>query len=177
MAFSIAFKSFYQNWKSLFSSLPVNYFTRWPTSWGRGILRSLTTCELCTAGWIYISCTCIREGVKKSGYFTFLFYFLWIFWCIFILDYDSMCSEMDFTPVQLFSSNYKNSQLVLKRDIMEVWDTGADWHILRSCILDKAGATINDGCPSKKSLRHMQRSSQEHALLSVTLHLNNYMWW
>ena len=40
--------------------------------------------------------------------------------CIFILDYDSMCSEMDFTPVQLFSSNYKNSQLVLKRDIMEV---------------------------------------------------------
>ena len=47
--------------------------------------------------------------------------FVNIFWvCFFILDYDSMCSEMDFTPVQLFSSNYKNSQLVLKRDIMEV---------------------------------------------------------
>ena len=67
MAFSIAFKSFYQNWKSLFSSLPVNYFTRWPTSWGRGILRSLTTCELCTAGWIDMFCTCIFEKVKQSS--------------------------------------------------------------------------------------------------------------
>ena len=33
--------------------------------------------------------------------------------CFFILDYDSMCSEMDFTPEKSFSSNYKNSQLLL----------------------------------------------------------------
>ena len=39
--------------------------------------------------------------------------FLWIFWCVFILEYDSMCSEMDFTPEKSFSSNYKNSQLLL----------------------------------------------------------------
>ena len=32
---------------------------------------------------------------------------------VFILDYDSMCSEMDFTPEKSFSSNYKNSQLLL----------------------------------------------------------------
>ena len=30
-----------------------------------------------------------------------------------ILDYDSMCSKMDFTPEKSFSSNYKNSQLLL----------------------------------------------------------------
>ena len=30
----------------------------------------------------------------------------------FILDYDSMCSEMDFTPEKSFSSNYKNSLTV-----------------------------------------------------------------
>ena len=32
---------------------------------------------------------------------------------VFILDYDSMCSEMDFTPEKSISSNYKNSQLLL----------------------------------------------------------------
>ena len=38
-----------------------------------------------------------------------------VFLCVFffILDYNSMCSEMDFTPEKLFSSNYKNSQLLL----------------------------------------------------------------
>ena len=36
------------------------------------------------------------------------------FWGLFfILDYDSMCSEMDFTPEKSFSSNYKNFQLLL----------------------------------------------------------------
>ena len=37
------------------------------------------------------------------------------FWgCVFfILDYDSMCSKMDFTYEKTFSSNYKNSQLLL----------------------------------------------------------------
>ena len=30
-----------------------------------------------------------------------------------ILDYDSMCSEMDFTPEKYFSSNHKNSQPLL----------------------------------------------------------------
>ena len=34
-------------------------------------------------------------------------------WCVFFLDYDSMCSEMDFTPEKTFSSNYKYSQLLL----------------------------------------------------------------
>ena len=29
------------------------------------------------------------------------------------LYYDYMCSEMDFTPEKSFSSNYKNSQLLL----------------------------------------------------------------
>ena len=36
-----------------------------------------------------------------------------LFGVFFILDYDSMCSEMDFTPEKSFSSNYKNSQLLL----------------------------------------------------------------
>ena len=36
-----------------------------------------------------------------------------IFFVFFFLDYDSMCSEMDFTPEKSFSSNYKNSQLLL----------------------------------------------------------------
>ena len=31
--------------------------------------------------------------------------------CFFILDYDSMCSERDFTPEKSFASNYKNFQL------------------------------------------------------------------
>ena len=31
----------------------------------------------------------------------------------FISDYDSMCYEMDFTPKKSFSSNYKNSELLL----------------------------------------------------------------
>ena len=37
------------------------------------------------------------------------------FLCVFffILDYDFMCSEMDFTPEKLFSSNYKNSQVMM----------------------------------------------------------------
>ena len=39
--------------------------------------------------------------------------FLWIFWCVFILEYDSMCSEMDFTPEKSFSSKYKKSKLLL----------------------------------------------------------------
>ena len=30
-----------------------------------------------------------------------------------ILDYDSMCSEIDFTPEKYFSSNHKNSQPLL----------------------------------------------------------------
>ena len=30
-----------------------------------------------------------------------------------ILGYDSMCSEMDFTPEKLFKSNYENSQPLL----------------------------------------------------------------
>ena len=53
--------------------------------------------------------------------------FLWnIFGVFFILDYDSMCSEMDFTPEKSFSSNYKNFQLlhVTKRSdsgIAEAW--------------------------------------------------------
>ena len=35
--------------------------------------------------------------------------FLWNFFgVLFILEHDSMCSEMDFTPEKLFSSNYKN---------------------------------------------------------------------
>ena len=37
--------------------------------------------------------------------------FFWV--CFFILDYDSMCSEMDFTPEKSFSYDYKNSQLLL----------------------------------------------------------------
>ena len=35
------------------------------------------------------------------------------FWCVFILDCDCMCSEMDFSPEKSFSSNYNNSQLLL----------------------------------------------------------------
>ena len=38
--------------------------------------------------------------------------FVKFFGVFFILDYDSMCSEMDFTPEKSFSSNYKNSQLL-----------------------------------------------------------------
>ena len=43
---------------------------------------------------------------------------LWSAFCetflvCFILDYDSMCSEMDLTPEKSFSSNYKNSQFLL----------------------------------------------------------------
>ena len=34
------------------------------------------------------------------------------FWCVFIIDYDSLCYEMDFTPETSFSSNYKNCQLL-----------------------------------------------------------------
>ena len=45
----------------------------------------------------------VREGQADSKRFGVLF----------ILDYDSMCSEMDFTPEKSFSSNYKNSQLLL----------------------------------------------------------------
>ena len=30
-----------------------------------------------------------------------------------VFDYDSMCSETDFTPEKSSSSNYKNSQLLL----------------------------------------------------------------
>ena len=41
-------------------------------------------------------------------------FFLWIFVCVFfILDYDSICSEMDFTAEKSFLSNYKNFQLLL----------------------------------------------------------------
>ena len=43
---------------------------------------------------------------KRSAFYEFLCVF-------FFLDYDSMCSEMDFTPEKSFSSNYKNSQLLL----------------------------------------------------------------
>ena len=66
----------------------------------------------------------IGKASKKPGYFTVRLTvsdyptpplkvsFLWIFWCVFILEYDSMCSEMDFTPEKSFSSNYKISQLL-----------------------------------------------------------------
>ena len=71
--------------------------------------------------------TVLREVVKKNGYFTnrltVSIYpppsLLWSAFCeilfamFSILDYDSMCSEMDFTPEKSFSSNYKNSQLLL----------------------------------------------------------------
>ena len=44
--------------------------------------------------------------------------FLWIiFGVFFILDYDCMCSEMDFTPEKAFSSNYKISQLLLREGL------------------------------------------------------------
>ena len=70
-------------------------------------------------------CVFYWEGVKKSGYFTvrltvsdyptppLTVSFLWNFFGVFfILEYDSMCSEMDFTPEKSCSSNYKNSQLL-----------------------------------------------------------------
>ena len=34
-------------------------------------------------------------------------------WRVIFLDYDSICSEMDFTPEKSSSYNYKNSQLLL----------------------------------------------------------------
>ena len=40
-------------------------------------------------------------------------FFVNFFGVFIILDYDSMCSEMDFTPEKYFSSNYKNSQPLL----------------------------------------------------------------
>ena len=49
-----------------------------------------------------------REVVKKADILHEIFLV-----CFFILHYDSMCSEIDFTPEKLFSSNYKNSQLLL----------------------------------------------------------------
>ena len=39
--------------------------------------------------------------------------FVKFFGVFFILDYDSLYSEMDLTPEKSFSSNYKNSQLLL----------------------------------------------------------------
>ena len=42
-----------------------------------------------------------------------IYFVLYFFGVFFILDYHSMCSEMDFTPEKSFSSNYKNSQLLL----------------------------------------------------------------
>ena len=66
---------------------------------------------------------CLGKSSKKRGTFygqahrknpPLTVSFLWIFFGVFfILDYDSMCSEMDFTPEKSFSSNYKNSQLLL----------------------------------------------------------------
>ena len=70
--------------------------------------------------------TVLREVVKKNGYFTnrltVSIYtppsLLWSAFCeilfamFSILDYDSMCSEMDFTPEKSFPSNYKNSQFL-----------------------------------------------------------------
>ena len=47
-----------------------------------------------------------RPPAPYSQFFVFFVFF-------FILDYDSMCSEMDFTLEKSFSSNYKNSQLLL----------------------------------------------------------------
>ena len=49
--------------------------------------------------------------VIKNGHFTVRLKFVCV--CVFILDYDSMYSEMDLTPEKSFSSNYKNSQLLL----------------------------------------------------------------
>ena len=62
----------------------------------------------------------IREVVKKTDISeclpprpSYSQFFVNIFWvCFFILDYDSMCSEMDFTPKKSFSFSYKNSQLL-----------------------------------------------------------------
>ena len=49
-----------------------------------------------------------------SVYPTLTVSFLRIFFVFFfILDYDSMCSEMEFTPEKSFSSNKKNSELLL----------------------------------------------------------------
>ena len=47
--------------------------------------------------------TSIREGVK-NGFFTVR---------LTVSVYDSMCSKMDFTPEKSFSSNYKNSRILL----------------------------------------------------------------
>ena len=41
-----------------------------------------------------------------------IYFVLYFFGVFFILDYDSMCYEMDFSPEKSFSSNYKNSQLL-----------------------------------------------------------------
>ena len=72
--------------------------------------------------------TVLREVVKKNGYFTnrltVSIYtapppLLWSAFCeilfamFSILDYDSMCSEMDFTPEKSFPSNYKNSLIIV----------------------------------------------------------------
>ena len=48
----------------------------------------------------------VRVPPPLYGQLSVKFFFV----CFFILAYDSMCSEMDFTPC---SSNYKNSQLLL----------------------------------------------------------------
>ena len=74
----------------------------------------------------------VKKGVKKQIFYgqadrkrlpppTPPYGQLWnFFWCVFILDYDSMCSEMDFTQEKSFLSNYnytaalsQNSQIAL----------------------------------------------------------------
>ena len=69
---------------------------------------------------------CYENRQKKSRYFTVRLTvsvnltpllllrpaFCDFFGLFFILHYDSMCSEMDFTPEKSFSSNYKNFQLL-----------------------------------------------------------------
>ena len=59
-------------------------------------------------------------GRKKNGYFTVRLtvsvdaqLFVIFFGVLLTLYYDYMIYQMDFTPEKSFSSNYKNSQLLL----------------------------------------------------------------
>ena len=84
----------------------------------------ITSLLACSPWGFLFFASSIGKASKKPGYFTVRLTvsdyptpplkvsFLWIFWCVFILEYDSMCSEMDFTPEKSFSSNYKISQLL-----------------------------------------------------------------
>ena len=68
----------------------------------REIIHLFTRYEFKGFGTIdIISCSGKGSRRKKNRYFTVRLY------------YDYMRSEMDFTPEKSFSSNYKNSQLLL----------------------------------------------------------------